>query len=308
MIKNDNKNPGFLCDCGKVYKHQSGLSRHMKICKNGNNDNKMIKNDNKNPGFSCDCGKVYKHQSGLSRHMKICKNSKNDNKMVKKDNNIPEFSCDCGKVYKHRSGLSRHLSKCNFSENVNKNLNSNVVEILKDISADISNAVKTMTDVNSTTNINNNTINSVNVFLNDKCMDAMSIQEFGRQFKFNVEDLMMNKATGLTNMILKNVRPLCVTERPFHCINVENKHFQVKDETDGWTKDNGEKIIKNAEHALIKEGPLHFQMTHPTWSLDETLTNDFVKVSNTVTGYLSSKEEARVLKNVGHEVTLKQLL
>ena len=71
----------------------------------------------------------------------------------------------------------------------------------------------------------------------------------------------------ITNVVLKSLRPLSLTERPFHCTNPKNQGSgSIKDEIDeGWEEDNGEKLIKTAEHGIQKKWMNEFESQYPKW-------------------------------------------
>ena len=47
------------------------------------------------------------------------------------------------------------------------------------------------------------------------------------------DDLNNNKSDCITNVLLKNLQPLSITERPFHCTDLKKKEWFVKDELQG---------------------------------------------------------------------------
>ena len=69
--------------------------------------------------------------------------------------------------------------------------------------------------IGNQTNSNNNIIN-VQMFLNEKCGEAMSIQNFANQLFITMDDLNNNKKDCISNVVLKNLKPLSITQRPFH--------------------------------------------------------------------------------------------
>ena len=99
-------------------------------------------------------------------------------------------------------------------------------------------------------NINTNSYNkiiNVQMFLSEKCADAMSIQHFAKQLKVTLDNVCKNKDEYIANVVLKNLNPLTLTERPFHCVNQKNKQWYIKDENAGWQQDSGEKIFSNTK-------------------------------------------------------------
>jgi hypothetical protein len=68
---NEQKVASFICTyCNKTYMYYSGLLKHQKKCDQEKNAKKMLKNAN--CPFLCECGKLYKHNSSFSRHRINC--------------------------------------------------------------------------------------------------------------------------------------------------------------------------------------------------------------------------------------------
>ena len=73
-------------------------------------------------------------------------------------------------------------------------------------------------------NVTNNTINNklnINLFLNEKCKDAMTIDEFVSNVEISIKNLLTTKSRGigigLSEIINENMNKLSVYERPIHC-------------------------------------------------------------------------------------------
>ena len=64
------------------------------------------------------------------------------------------------------------------------------------------------------------------MFLTENCSDAMSIQNFAKQLSVTIDDLCKSKKDCITQVVLKSLMPLSVSERPFHCTNL-NKNAQI---------------------------------------------------------------------------------
>ena len=131
-----------------------------------------------------------------------------------------------------------HKKKCQTEQNIqsvvienteNKNLENLVVHLINE-NTEIKEIVKKQQEqllelipkVNTTTNntINNNKFN-INVFLNEKCKDALSINEFIQQIEISLKNLLTTRekglGIGLSEIINENINKLSVYERPIHC-------------------------------------------------------------------------------------------
>ena len=283
---------------------------------------------------TCDYSSVRKSQ--YERH---CKTDKHIKRVMVTDDNdlVPDlFNCECGKIYKYRSGYCRHKKICKYTEddlslnpivtdaNVlkllqetmtqNKALQEQMIamqvehetaivkqnEVLKDI---IPKLGETLTSTTNNINSNNNIIN-VQMFLNDKCADAMSIQNFANQLLITMDDLTKSKKDCISNVVLKNLKPLSLTERPFHCTDINNKSWFVKDETEGWEEDTGEKLIKNTEYGIQRKWCNEFEKRYPDWMKDNAAKDRYIQIAGSTTAALDEKTKLKLLRELVSEATL----
>ena len=104
---------------------------------------------------------------------------------------------------------------------------------------------------------NNNTINNkqrfnINIFLNEQCKDALTMNEFIDKIKVTLENLMVTKNKGLTegvsNIFIENMNKLSVHERPMHCTDMKRETVYIKCEDD----DKSKKWEKDEENIKLK--------------------------------------------------------
>ena len=182
-----------------------------------------------------------------------------------------EFICQkCNKKYKDNSGLWRHKKKCNGSDFVdveennetiiqknnsekdelinylikeNQEFKNLILEIVKKDTYQVTN--------NTTTNSHNKAFN-LNFFLNETCKDAMNIMDFVESIKLQVSDLEsvgeLGYIEGISNIIVKNLNALDVTQRPVHCTDKKRETIYIKDDNK-WEKDEEQKKM----HKMIKK-------------------------------------------------------
>ena len=182
-----------------------------------------------------------------------------------------EFICQkCNKKYKDNSGLWRHKKKCNGSDFVdveqnnetiiqknnsekdelinylikeNQEFKNLILEIVKKDTYQVTN--------NTTTNSHNKAFN-LNFFLNETCKDAMNIMDFVESIKLQVSDLesvgKLGYIEGISNIIVKNLNALDVTQRPVHCTDKKRETIYIKDDNK-WEKDEE----RNKMHKMIKK-------------------------------------------------------
>ena len=174
-----------------------------------------------------------------------------------------KFDCICGKSYKHRQSLYTHQNKCNYIVSKEKNSKSDVdfkkmfLEIIKEnheLRTMMVEQQKQITElipkIGNTTN--NNTLNqkfNINVFLNEKCRDAIDITDFIKSIKISIEQLdtinTTGMADGLSSAIITNLKSLSVYERPIHCTDIKRETLYIKDDNQ-WECDRDQTRIKTA--------------------------------------------------------------
>ena len=266
--------------------------------------------------FYCEkCDYYSKRKSQFERHLHTNKH-KNNECYIKATEKVP-YNCLCGKIYKHHSSFYRHKKECKYKPdeketNIEKLTTDETVDLVKALIIENKKLQEQMMCVqeilptlgNTTiTNSNNNVIN-VNMFLNEKCADAMSIQNFANQLLVTMDDLSKSKKDCISNVVLKNLKPLSLTQRPFHCTNVKNKEWYVKDENDGWEEDNGEKLIKTTEYGIQKKWTTAFEQMYPDWMRDTELRDKYIEIAGSTTSELPEKIKLKLLRELASETTL----
>ena len=321
--KNKNKFFCKVCDY-KCYKcshwKQHILTRKHINGKNGNGDD----NKKKAQIICTNCSKKYAHKSGLSRHIKTCKNelgqlSKNIQNYPKVIHN--KFVCDCGKSYKHASGLSKHKSKCKHIQSVNENIEikeinptNNVEQLLKNILEEnkvLREEIKNLKLGNTIINSNNNNFN-INMFLNEKCKNAMNIEDFVKKIKLTLADLQFTKnngyAKGISNIFIKNLNDMDVTERPIHCSDQKRLQFYVKNDNE-WTKDkNNEKLdntIKKVSRKQIKSIQEWIE-ANPDYTESDAKMEEYFTMLRSITQPNDIKNLKNIKRKVGDNVKLEK--
>lgn len=241
------------------------------------------------------------------------------------------FQCDCGKSYKHHQSYYRHKETCTWTppvEDGNKlvmtstddndsitmsksALTGLMTEMTKALLPVFAEAVGDKSSIsgsgsNNTINNNHQKIFNVNLFLNEKCANAMSIQDFAKNLQLTMSDLDKAKPDQITNVVMKNLQPLSITDRPFHYTDLSGAEWYVNDKDKGWETDNGVKVIESAEHGIMKKWPDQFQEAHPNWRSSERLQDKYVKLAGEATSSLKEKDKNKVLDNLKETAELNE--
>ena len=231
----------FCCEfCNYTTSRLSQYDRHLETSKHkritlNNLDNKE---DKSKSSYACKCGKSYKYMSGLSKHKKVCSQIVNENLKQEVEITTKEKTCD--------SDLLTFLLKENqeFKQMIIEQ-NNKLMEL----------AVKPTTTINGNNNCNNRF--NINMFLNEKCKDAMNIMDFVDSLKLTLSDLEktgeIGYVKGISNIIVNGLNQLDVYKRPIHCSDSKRETLYVKD-NNAWEKEkeDKQKITRAIKHISIR--------------------------------------------------------
>jgi hypothetical protein len=265
-------------------------------------------------------------QSEYNRH-KI--SAKHQNRTNLNENDANKFICKiCKKMYKARNSLWYHEQKCKPHNENTTCETTELKEIMNYLIKENSDLKTMMLDVvkNSNTIIYNNNINNsnnnnksfnLNLFLNETCKDAMNITDFINSIKLQLSDLEkvgeVGYIDGITNIIVKNLKGLDVTQRPIHCTDSKREVLYVKDENK-WEKENEEnkKIRKAIKHIAYKNTCLlkSFREKHPDCGKSESKYSD--QYNKLIIEAMGGKgdddleKEDKIIKKIAKEVVLEK--
>jgi hypothetical protein len=167
-------------------------------------------------------------------HYKCCKQSDwNKHLSTRKHKNVypslskvaevadKKYECQCGKEYKHKQSLYVHRKGCEFNNNDGSDIKQLTSAILQIVSENVEfrkmmqEQNKQLIELSKThigNNNNNNNINSnnkvnnkfnINMFLNEKCKDALNISDFVSQLNIGIKDLEETGRLGFADGISK---------------------------------------------------------------------------------------------------------
>jgi hypothetical protein len=281
----------------------------------------------------CDYTTCY--ESKMKRHLNTKKH--NDNHMVTNGNYLGrkgrkgrknannKWKCGCGKSYKYKSGLSRHKTTCAFIEEdtegarclLIKKENNGVVckdEIIMKLleqNAELMKKLENTTTINGNNNNmnmnSNNTNFNIQLYLNENCKNATSIQDFAKQLKITMRDVSLlkdNEPKAITNIITKNLKDYATAERPFHH---HKEKWYIKDDKQGWDNkgDNkGEKIIKNVKNQLSKTASIVFIKNNPNFLKDDKQGTAYAETMVVAMKDVNKKDSKKVLKSLKDECSV----
>ena len=175
---------------------------------------------------------------------------------------------------------------------------------------------------NSVTNTNCNNINTntfnLNMFLNEKCKDAINISEFVDNVKLQLSDLEnfgnMGYVEGVSQILIKNLKDLDTYSRPIHCSDLKREVLYIKDNNE-WTKETDDKpVLKSAIKQIANKNIKQIQTwkdENPGCCNSESKKNDqYMKiVMNSMSGGTSEEQInniSQIVKNVAKVVAIEK--
>jgi len=245
----------------------------------------------------------------------------------------PEHKCiNCEKIYKSRTGLWYHLKKCNAScekspksqaEHVDKEpTDKELIMLLLKENSDMKKLVLEVCQkiqpsiITNNTNSHNKTFN-LQFFLNETCKNAMNIMDFVDSLKLQLCDLErmgeVGFVNGMSNIIIKNLQSMDVTERPVHCTDQKREVMYVKDagkwDKEEETKPKLRKAIKHIAHKnakLISEFKEKYPDYRTSASKISTQYNTMVIEAMGGIGCVDAINENKIIKRISKEILVEK--
>lgn len=186
-----------------------------------------------------------------------------------------------------------------------KNQNEQMMELFK-------NGVGN-TNCNNTTNKNRF---NINLFLNEKCKDAMNITDFVDTMQLKLSDLErvgeQGYVKGISHIVINKLKDLDVCKRPIHCSDFKRETMYIKDEN-AWEKDGTKgklsKMIKHVAHKNQKQIG-SWQEENPEYKDSESIKCDeYLKIVGESMNGLTNDDESdgytnKIIKNIAKEVII----
>jgi len=308
----------FICTpCDFKCCKQSDYDRHVltskhKFANNANdNANDNVNNTPIQREHKCNnCKNIFKHLSSLSRHKKTCNNKLN---YIINENVIPE------NVVMQQDPSNNDVIQVLLKEN--SDFKSMLIEMMKSNTDLQKQMVDLCQKIQPSNTINNNNINTdnsnknfnLNVFLNEKCKDAMNLDDFANSIELKLSDLIRvgeeGYIPGMSKVFIEWLVNTEVCKRPIHCSDEKREAIQVK-MADKWEKEsinseklmNAVRIIEKKQFKMIDT----FRETYPECMNSESHHNDmllklFQNLSNS-----REPEFIKVMKKVAKSVVINK--
>ena len=257
--------------------------------------------------FNCEkCNFICSKQSEFIRHCSTRKHqefTKFTNEFTEK--RAQHICSQCNKNYTSRMGLWKHAQKCNFPpkakpfpENTNDISNEEPIRnyIVKLVEQNVQLSQQN-TELNKkidmlieqpthiTNNIHNKTIHNqfnLNVFLQEKCKDALNMREFIDTLQINTDSVEYTGThgyvNGITKIFMDGLNQLEIHERHIHCTDLKRETLYIKEENK-WEKDTENNTrFKQALDTVVNRNMAqvrHWEDENPRCKIPETDEYEF---------------------------------
>jgi len=144
----------------------------------------------------------------------------------------------------------------------------------------------------------------------------MNIMDFVDSIKLQLSDLEkvgeLGYVEGISNIIVKNLKKLDVTQRPVHCTDTKRETMYIKDE-DKWEKDEEKlKLHKVVRKVACKNQNLipDYKKEHPDYNKYHSTTSDkynkIIVESMGGPGDNDFEKEEKIIKNISKQVFVEK--
>ena len=250
------------------------------------------------------------------------------------------FVCQCQSSFFSRTSLWRHTKKCLLhSLSVTKDeteklttasnpasSNELVIQLLKqnndlqlmliEQSNKMFELAKEAKYITNNSNSNNNNQFNLNVFLNEKCKDAINMDEFVDSLQLKLKDLeetaRLGYSDGIYRIFINGLNELDIYKRPIHCSDLKRETIYIKDQ-DTWGKDDIEKTkLTKAVRAIGRKNMkqiFEWQKLNPEYNDSSSKQNDryHKMICNVMNGSTKEEQESnlnKIIRNITREVVI----
>jgi hypothetical protein len=266
--KNEEKRENFVCEkCNFVCSYKSDFYRHCGTRKHAALTQLTVlvteKSTEENKQHVCShCHKKYRSREGLWKHHKVCKPVETESHP-----DPPPVG--------PANGESMHNYIMLLLEQ-NQELKKELVELAKNQNTTI------IHNNNNNSKTINNTQFNLNVFLQERCKDALNMSQFIDTLEINPQSVEYTGThgyvNGITKIFMDGLNQLDIHERPIHCTDLKRETLYIK-ENDKWEKDTEEKTkFKHALATVVNRNIAqvsHWEKENPRSQIPETEEYEF---------------------------------
>jgi hypothetical protein len=298
----------YTCDkCYFITSNKKDYNRHLLTRKHSNMNDKTCDSDCSNVIFTptptvkphlypCQyCNRSFKSRTTIYQHKAKCK-LRVEQKQQEHDNILNEYIEPKSELNTTENYIvGAHPYAIHEQDEQRENINDTTpcvddkITITKEMflalvkdNQEMMKMLKSLTEQQQTTQFNNTTINAnsnntncnnptfnMNMFLNEKCKDAMNMKDFVNSIQLNMTDMenvgRLGYVEGMSSIFIDNLQKTDIYKRPVHCSDVKRETLYVK-ENNQWER----------------EGPDHAKMTNAVLAVEHknvVLVNEWAKAN-----------------------------
>ena len=232
MATNITSNTSFLFSCESCNfrcSKKGDYTRHLRTRKHHLSTNSTEITSITSTHICNICNRKYQDRSGLWRHMKTCKMK---NKAIDVDEVPSSEPVPQGRMVD--ASIVIELLK------QNQEFKDLMIEQNKQM-LELANKAGHNTNCNNT---NSNNKFNLNVFLNETCKDAISMDDFIKSFEVTRDEFLhtgkVGYIEGLSAVMANRFKDMDVHTRPLHCTDLKRETIYIKN-ADKWEKDDADK-------------------------------------------------------------------
>ena len=268
-------------------------------------------------GYSCPCcQKIFKSRTSVYKHTPLCKTVVTSSPPTAQSASIlpgttePQISED----------IAKHFMNMMMMFHQNTEFQSKMIEMCKNCgmsnshNTNSNNIINANTTNNTTNSHNINNTFNMNMFLNEKCKDAMNMKEFVNSIELNMTDLenvgRLGYVEGMSNIFIDNLQKTDVYKRPVHCSDIKRETLYVK-ENNEWQRDcpkhekmtNAVLAVEHKNVVLVNE----WAKANPRCMDSSTRENEkYFRLSRIVTDGEKDGNIDKVIRKVAKRVTIEK--
>jgi len=302
---------GFTTDNKTDYERHLTRKKHIIKSNSTNGHSSPIYNTHTCPS----CYKSFKCRTSIYKHKAICKEAETTIDYTATTPTAASVPASAASApTQSEQNLCEVLTK-NFTNAMlllvqqNAEFQSKIMEMCKNGGlGGMSNSHNTIT-----TNCHNPTFN-MNMFLNEKCKDAMNMKDFVNSIQLNMTDIenmdRLGYVEGMSTIFINNLQKTDLYKRPVHCSDMKRDTLYVK-ENDQWEREGPDhakmtKAVLAVEHknvVLVNE----WANANPRCLNSNTRENEkYFRLSTIVTDGDKEGNIAKVIRKVAKRVGIER--
>lgn len=214
--------------------------------------------------------------------------------LTKKHLQSDQYMCEhCGKTYRQRAGLWKHKKTCIGDTTLTMKMMEQIKEqneIIKEMIPMIGNRF------------------NINVYLNEKCRDAINMSDFIDSLNIEYDDLNYTLENGVTkgvsSILVNGLNQLEMTKRPIHCTDVKRETMYIKD-NNKWNRDNDREKLASLINSVAykqQQAVIEWEKLNPDWMNTDNGKDEYISLVQSI--MKNECYENKIIKTIAKETLI----